>query len=320
MDFNRESFVFHIDWYNALSKLDKEIRLEVYDAIMRKAFFNEPPYLSDLGNLAMSFIEPQIERDTDKWLDIRGKRSNAGKAHKGNQYTKMEQMEHNETNGTSVPSVPTLEQNGTNGTVSVSVDNNSVIYKEEKDSKEKEIEEFVEYIYKLYPTKCPVRMISTGKSVKDKKRIEGLLKRYSMEDIERVVKKEVEDKLGKHPLKNFSTFLNNFPDPNDMFTKTGYGYPQSVADVKPDDINNTLIQFQYWLDRAAPTLCDNLRGGWPETEQQYQNMIKSTVGGATALSYVVLVFNRDGWDEYYDERGFMWTYLNYIKANGLYEG
>ena len=138
MDFNRESFIFHVDWYNAISQLDKDLRLELYDAIMRKALYNEPPSLSPMGNLAMSFIEPQIERDFDKWLDIREKRSNAGKSHKGNQYKKVEQMEHNQTNGTSVPNVTMLEQGGTNGTVSVSdsvsIDNNSVILKEKEDT------------------------------------------------------------------------------------------------------------------------------------------------------------------------------------------
>ena len=137
---DRESFIFHKDWYNAISQLDKDLRLELYDAIMRKALYNEPPSLSPMGNLAMSFIEPQIERDFDKWLDIREKRSNAGKAHKGNQYSVMEQMEYKQTNGTSVPTLEQTEQDGTNGTVSVSVsdivsvDNNNVILKEKEDT------------------------------------------------------------------------------------------------------------------------------------------------------------------------------------------
>lgn len=135
MEFNRESFIFHIDWYNAISQLDKDLRLELYDAIMRKALYNEPPSLSPMGNLAMSFIEPQIERDFDKWLDIREKRSNAGKAHRGNQYSAVEQtkqMERKQTNGTSVPTLEQMEQDGANGTVSV--DNNSVILKEKEDT------------------------------------------------------------------------------------------------------------------------------------------------------------------------------------------
>ena len=134
MYFNRESFVFHKDWFNALSTLGDDLRLEVYDAIMRKAFYNEPPELSTTGMLAMSFIEPQIERDYDKWLDIKEKRSNAGKAHKGNQYTMVEQMEHKQANGTNVP---TLEQNGTNGTVSVdNISKDNVILKENLKEKE----------------------------------------------------------------------------------------------------------------------------------------------------------------------------------------
>lgn len=137
---DRESFIFHKDWYNAISQLDKDLRLELYDAIMRKALYNEPPSLSPMGNLAMSFIEPQIERDFDKWLDIREKRSNAGKAHRGNQYSVKEQTEHKQANGTSVPTTEQTEQDRTNGTVSVSVsddvsvDNNSVILKEKEDT------------------------------------------------------------------------------------------------------------------------------------------------------------------------------------------
>jgi hypothetical protein len=73
--------------------------------------------------------------------------------------------------------------------------------------------EFVERIYKLYPTKCPKRGTSTGKSHKDKDKIVRLLRMYSRDEIERVVKHEIEVKLGKEYMMNFSTFLNNFPDP-----------------------------------------------------------------------------------------------------------
>lgn len=108
------------------------------------------------------------------------------------------------------------------GVVNYNPNNNSTIKeltikKEEKELKEKEIDDFVERIYKLYPTKCPIREISTGKCAKDKTRIKGLLKKYTMDEIESVIRKEVSDKMGKHPLKNFSTFLNNFPDPNSLF-------------------------------------------------------------------------------------------------------
>ena len=91
--------------------------------------------------------------------------------------------------------------------------------KEEKELKEKEVVDFVERIYKMYPTRCPKRNVSLGKSAKDKERIKRLLKIYKQEDIENVVKREVEEKYGKTYMQNFSTFLNNFPDPNSLFSE-----------------------------------------------------------------------------------------------------
>lgn len=95
----------------------------------------------------------------------------------------------------------------------------------DKNGKEKEIDKsisskksdddaFVDHIYDMYPTKCPCREKSLGKSIKDKKLIKRLLSVYSKEEIEAVVKKEIEEKYGKSYMRNFSTFLNNFPDPS----------------------------------------------------------------------------------------------------------
>ena len=89
--------------------------------------------------------------------------------------------------------------------------------KEEKPkmSKDERVDDdFIEMIYSLYPTKCPKRGASLGKSTKDKDRIRKLLKTFTKEQIEAVVRKEVEDKYGIAYMQNFSTFLNNFPDPS----------------------------------------------------------------------------------------------------------
>ena len=59
-----------------------------------------------------------------------------------------------------------------------------------------------------------MRGASLGKCKKDKERIKKLLKDYTEEQIEYIVKKEIEDKYGKAYMQNFSTFLNNFPDPS----------------------------------------------------------------------------------------------------------
>lgn len=81
-------------------------------------------------------------------------------------------------------------------------------------SDDTDTDEFIERMYALYPTKCPKRNTSLGKSYKDKDRLRKLLKRYSFEEIERVIRYEVESKYEVSYMQNFSTFLNNFPDPD----------------------------------------------------------------------------------------------------------
>ena len=76
-----------------------------------------------------------------------------------------------------------------------------------------DVDDFIERMYNFYPNKCPKRGTSLGKTRKDKVRIRKLLKTYSMEEIEMVFKHEIDTKLGKTYMQNFSTFLNNFPDP-----------------------------------------------------------------------------------------------------------
>ena len=141
MSEDRESFVFHKDWYYAIKKRSPQLRVEIYDAIMEKVFEGTQKELSDIASVVMDLISPQIDRDTEKWLDTREKRSLAGKKHKGNQYSKMEQTEHNETNGTVSVSVSD----------NVSVDNNSVILKEKSNTivldKKKKIEDAQKKFY-----------------------------------------------------------------------------------------------------------------------------------------------------------------------------
>lgn len=81
---------------------------------------------------------------------------------------------------------------------------------------ESEDDKFVERMYAMYPTKCPIKNRSLGKSTKDKDRIRKLMKTYSKEEIEFVISNEVNQKFNKAWMSNFSTFLNNFPDPTQI--------------------------------------------------------------------------------------------------------
>lgn len=86
----------------------------------------------------------------------------------------------------------------------------------EEKPKDDGISEFIDRMYALYPTKCPKRNTSLGKSMKDKARIKTLLKTYTKEQIEQVIRNEVDSNYGVNYMKNFSTFLNNFPEPQSV--------------------------------------------------------------------------------------------------------
>lgn len=102
-----------------------------------------------------------------------------------------------------------------------------------------EEDEFVERMYSLYPSRCPKRATSLGKTKKDKDRIRKLLKCYSMEEIERVFKHEIEEKYEKQYMQNFSTFLNNFPDPNALECETLFSNVETP--IEESRCNNLII-------------------------------------------------------------------------------
>lgn len=114
--------------------------------------------------------------------------------------------------------------------------------KEKKDtnvSKESDVDDLntkAEELYKLYPTKCPKRNASLGKSSKDKTKLVKLMKckdtPYEM--IKFTIKAEIEEKYGKQYMSNFSTFLNNLPD---------YGYTKEDVEEKKENIANNEVVF-----------------------------------------------------------------------------
>jgi len=309
----KDSFVFYTEWFQSIDELPPAVRLEVYDAI--KVYVTTGKVPSDLSQLAkavFSFIRRDLERTIEKYnakcqrnreiaIEREKRKKDTTNVHeRARTYTNVHER------------TPNDNDNDNDN------DKHYNEFNKENSKKEKSNQDFIDEIYYLYPSKCPVRNISTGKCKKDKDRIEKLLGTYSQEEIKFVVKKEIEDKLGKFPLKNFSTFLNNFPDPNEI--KQELQYPKSVEDVLDKDIKPTFPLFMDWIDEAGKNILAVNRKGFPTDIKQFNRMISVTIGGARTLAYVTLVLNRDGLGEYEDERGFMWTYLNYIKANGLYKG
>lgn len=86
--------------------------------------------------------------------------------------------------------------------------------KREKDeAAEAELDAAVEYCYSLYPTKTirGDKEVSTGKCAADKKKLRKLVKERGLEDVSETIQNYVAECGGRY-LKNFSTFLNNFPE------------------------------------------------------------------------------------------------------------
>jgi len=75
------------------------------------------------------------------------------------------------------------------------------------------VKESIEDIYKLYPSKCPIQKRLTGKTAKNKSKIEDLLKTNSAQDLKDIINLYIADSIKTNTyIKNFGTFLNNLPE------------------------------------------------------------------------------------------------------------
>ena len=85
---------------------------------------------------------------------------------------------------------------------------------ENNENNENNDNDSVNDIYNYYPSKCSVSNRSTGKSrKKDCKKIEQLLKEYSIDKLKSIIDRYKSECLNtKTYMKNFATFLNNIPD------------------------------------------------------------------------------------------------------------
>ncbi len=125
----------------------------------------------------------------------------------------------------------------------------------------KEDKEYKEIIYSLYPSQCPVRNSSNGKSAKDKDKIEALLKTNSFESLKSIIERYTNDCVRDQTyMKNFSTFLNNLPD-----------YTSVSSDIKPR-IN---ITRDVWhIAKQIPAEMNRLCELYNLTTDEFKNLYK----------------------------------------------
>jgi hypothetical protein len=110
----KKSFVFYLSWRSAINLLNDSQKAELLNAIFDYVS-GEPIFINDGGvNICFEFIKSDIERDLEKWKNIKNKRSEAGK--KGGRPPKENEFEKQ-----------TKAKKAVNVNVDVNVDNNNII-------------------------------------------------------------------------------------------------------------------------------------------------------------------------------------------------
>ncbi len=133
---NKSSFVYYLDWAEELLTLPSELRLKVDDAVKRYVLYGEEPTDREVIYSMFGLMRKQIDRDADRWEDIRGKRSHAARC-------KWMQMQQVDAHG------------GVNVNVNGNVSSNEDIIKENIIKKSKPLSEdeqrFVDGMTATYP-------------------------------------------------------------------------------------------------------------------------------------------------------------------------
>lgn len=70
MDKTRKQFLFNLEWVEVLMGYPKEVRYEVYDAIMRYVQSGEIPELKPTAKMAFSFIKKEIDYNDEKYQSV----------------------------------------------------------------------------------------------------------------------------------------------------------------------------------------------------------------------------------------------------------
>ena len=127
----RETFVFYKDWLNVIRDLPSEVQLEVYQAIAEYAIYGNLIELKPLAKVAFGFVKQTIDRDTQKYISISEKRSEAGK--KGGRRLKDNELE--ESNEKQKKQLLSEKSKKSNCSLNDNVNDNDISFLEKKKQK-----------------------------------------------------------------------------------------------------------------------------------------------------------------------------------------
>ena len=180
-----------------------------------KGNYNTDPFVKTLW---YSFSDEAIEVLGKEGYDIT--KIESPFPENGNSYTDINNTDNKEDN--IIILSKKAEDNAEHVNVKSLLESNNGVKKCSK--KSNNVNSDIDYLYDLYPTKCPNRGQSTGKCRKDKDKIKSLLKNISKDELEFTIKSYVKQQNDEGGwLKNFSTFLNQLPD-------MGYGKDADIID------------------------------------------------------------------------------------------
>lgn len=215
----KDGFVIYKSFYAPIQSLSDESLGKLFRAIFEYQIHGVCVELPVELTMAFNFFKTKFESDNIKYEAIVNRNKENGR--KGGRPLKEDTNNENPKNpmGFLEPKKADKDKDKDKDKIGEDKEN-----KEERDKSlskkatnvNAEVDDFIDRMYTLYPTKCPIQNRSLGKSSKDKDRIRKLMKIYSKEDIEFVIKNEVSQKYNKSWMSNFSTFLNNFPDPTQI--------------------------------------------------------------------------------------------------------
>jgi len=180
--YDRKVFKFYKSYYDVFKELDNKNKLDFINALFERQFFGKEP-INLTGMAKFAYISQKFNIDSQ----VNGFQDKTG------------------INLTELPPIiPPI----TPPTAQIEIE-----LKEKEEIEKKEKIQIIDSIYKLYPSNCPKRKSSTGKSVKDKIKIESILKTKTAFELENIIKNYITDceKSGTY-LKNFATFLNQLPE------------------------------------------------------------------------------------------------------------
>lgn len=68
---NRDSFIFYRSFYEAIEEVDTETQVAIYNAICRKALYDEDTTLSGTAKILYTLIKPQLDANNKRYSDGR---------------------------------------------------------------------------------------------------------------------------------------------------------------------------------------------------------------------------------------------------------